>query len=274
MRLDGKTALITGAAKGIGRAIAVLFAKEGATVVINDIDTEEGPKTVQVIESNGGQAIFIKADVSKSEEVEGMIAETVKRFDAINILVNNAAIEIMGSLPDVNEEDWDRQMAVNLKGPFLCCKYAMPEMIKRGGGNIINVASQAVISVSHGVDAYIATKTGLVGLTKAIAWTNGCKNIRANALCPGPTDTGMQLAYVDSRKGGLSFKDEAAKTKLRTPLHRWATKEEIAYSALFLASDEAAFITGTCLVADGGETTGMACYPPPDFEQPLSVFTE
>lgn len=267
MRLDGKTALITGAAKGIGRAIATLFAKEGARVMVNDIDTEEGLNTANAIESSGGQAIFVEADVSRSDQVEDMIAQTVGRFDGLDILVNNAAIEIMGSVPDVNEEDWDRQIEVNLKGPFLCCKYAMREMIRRGGGNIINVASQAVISVSHGVDAYIAAKTGLVGLTKAIAWTNGCRNIRANALCPGPTDTGMQRAYVESRKGNLSFEDEAAKTKLRTPLHRWATKEEIAHSALFLAADESAFMTGTCLVVDGGETTGMACYPPPDFEE-------
>ena len=263
MKLKNQVALITGAAQGIGRAIAILFAKEGAKIAVNDINREGGDQTVTEIRKAGGEAVFVFGDVSKSVDVEKMVNATVKSYGKLNILVNNAAVDVRGLVTEMPEEVWDRTMDVIAKGTFLCTKYAIPEMIKQGGGSIVNIVSQSAFSVSYGSCAYCASKAAQLNLTKSTAWDYGSKNIRANAICPGPIKTDLMRRYLET------FKDPALAEHiitLRTPLHKWGTTEDVARLALYLASDESSFMTGAALIIDGGETAGIVTYQPPDFE--------
>lgn len=248
-RLQGKTALITGAGSGIGRATALLFAQEGARVAVADWD-EAGAKNV--VEEIGEGAIAIKVDVSKAADVEKMIAAAVSRFGRLDILYNNAGVCIPGMVHEMSEEAWDRTININLKGVFLGCKYVLPQMIKQGGGVILNTASVAGLEGHCGLPDYCASKHGVVGLTKSIALDYAKYNIRANCVCPGGVTTNIMkdaMAKLTPQELERRMKDMIPPA---TPMNRSAEPIEIARPALFLCSDDASFVTGQAFAADGG----------------------
>lgn len=247
--LVGKVAIVTGAGAGIGRAIARLYAAEGARVVVADRDPTGGAAAVAEISAAGGAADFRLVDVSQAAEVRALVAWTVAECGAIDILVNNAGIGIAATVVDTEEEDWDRLMAVNLKGPYLGCKYAIPHMLARGGGIIVNTASVAGLTAVTDRAAYCASKGGVIALTRAIAVDYATRNIRCNCICPGTVDT----PWIERIVAG--YPDPAAARAAmvaRQPLGRLGTAEEIAHCALYLASPYAAFVHGSALVIDGG----------------------
>ena len=229
-RLRGKVAIVTGAGSGIGRATAILLAKEGAKVVVCDIDRERGERTAKEILEMGGDAFFVEADVSKSKDVANLIRRTIEKYGRLDILVNNAGVESLASIFDITEEEWDRVLGVNLKGPFLCSKYAVPEMIKSGGGVIVNVSSVLGIVGSKGELAYCASKGGVIALTRAMALELADHNIRVNCICPGSVKTPMR-ERVMSRMS----REERRMAELSIPMKRVAEPEEIARAILFLS---------------------------------------
>ncbi len=251
MRLQGKVSLITGAATGIGEASALLFAEEGAKIVVADVKATEGLETVDKIKEFGGQAIFVEADVARSEDVRRMIEKTVKNFGKLDVLFNNAGISIHKSIQETTEEDWDRVIDTNLKGVFLGCKYAVPQMLKQGEGTILNTASEVGLVGANNLVAYCASKGGVIQFTKALSLDLAAKNIRVNSLCPGITMTPLLKSSIVN-----SPDPEARKRFLESsaPISRIAEPEEIAKGALFLASNESSFMTGAALVIDGGWT--------------------
>jgi NAD(P)-dependent dehydrogenase (short-subunit alcohol dehydrogenase family) len=250
MRLKDKVAIITGAGSGQGRAAAVLFAKEGARILATDWVAELGEETVAMVCKAGASAAFAKADVSDSAQVRNLIRQATERYGRIDVLYNNAGVGFssplsMGDVLSTPEEDWDRVIAINLRSMFLTCKYGIPEMIKGGGGSIINTASIAALIGGESAHAYTASKGGMVALTRALAVEFGPKNIRVNVICPGAIDTPMIAPVVDPiRKSGKGF--------MTSPIRRLGTPEDIAYCALYLASDESTFVTGATFVVDGG----------------------
>ena len=247
--LEGKRALITGAASGIGKAAALLFAKEGAAVSVTDRDTAGGLETVREIEGQGGRGLFVAADVTRAEDCESAVQQTVARLGGLDVLFNNAGIIIRRSVVELDEADWDRVMAVNVKSIFLMSKYAIPIMQAGGQGTIINMSSGWGLVGGPKAAAYCASKGAVVLLTKAMAVDCGPDGIRVNCLCPGDTDT--PLLRVEARQLGTNepeFLVEAA----RRPLGRVGSPEDIARAALFLASDASSYVTGTTLVVDGG----------------------
>jgi NAD(P)-dependent dehydrogenase (short-subunit alcohol dehydrogenase family) len=247
MRLKDKVAIVTGAASGIGQAIAQVFAKEGAKVVVNDINDKGGEATVKSITDCGGEALFVHADVSNSGEVRNMVKVTLEQFGGINVLVNNAAYLInFNPVLETPEDEWDIAIDVTLKGVFLCSKYALPEMIKAGGGSIINIASVGGMVGFADYSAYCSAKGGVIQLTKSMAIDYGRKNIRVNAICPGPIDTPTTPEAQDEKLHQWQ--------RDMTVLGRTATPEEVAWPAVFLACDESSFVSGSNLVVDGGWT--------------------
>ena len=247
MRLKGKVAIITGAASGIGRATAELFVKEGARVVVADVNAEMGQETVKLIKENQkGEAIFSQTDVARHDEVKELARLTVDNFGKLDILVNNAADREPGKpVVDCPEEEWDRTVAITLKGPYLCAKYSIPEMVKVGGGTIVNISSIAGIVTFPNGPAYAASKAGLNQLTKNIALDYRHQNIRVNAICPGVIDT-PGTAREKQNEEWNTYANE------RILLGRWGSAEEIADAVLFLASDESSYMNGAVIVADGG----------------------
>jgi NAD(P)-dependent dehydrogenase (short-subunit alcohol dehydrogenase family) len=242
MRLADKVAVITGAGSGIGRASAYLFAKEGAKVVVVDINDAGGKETVAAIEANGGEAIFVHTDVSVASEVKHLVKVTMDRFGKIDILFNNAGILIEPATVETTDESlWDRTYAVNVKGIFLGAKYAVPEMKKAGGGVIINTASDSGVSPLPRASAYASSKGAVITLTKALAVELAPDNIRVNCISPTRTETAM--ASSEERKKLMES---------LIPLGRSAKPEEIAYAALYLASDESSMLAGINLNVDGG----------------------
>jgi NAD(P)-dependent dehydrogenase (short-subunit alcohol dehydrogenase family) len=254
MRLQNKIAIITGAASGIGRATALLFAQEGAKIAVVDIDAEEGCITTESITKQGGEAIFIEADLSQSKDAQRVVDETVQEYERVDILHNNAGILIFGNVVDSTEKQWDKTMTVNLKSAFLLSKYTIPEMIKIGGGSIVNTASVGGIVGAENASAYAASKGGMIQLTRSMALDYGPENIRVNCICPGSTETPM-LRHVWQVEGQALGKDIDSMRESYLhgrPLRMIGTPEDMAYAALYLASDESRFVTGICLVVDGG----------------------
>jgi NAD(P)-dependent dehydrogenase (short-subunit alcohol dehydrogenase family) len=257
MRLQGKVALITGAASGIGRETALLFAAEGASVVAVDIDDYGGERTVNAIAASGSAAIYVHADVSSAAECEEMVAKTEEKFGRLDVLFNNAGIMHSGDDDAVatDEAVWDLTMAINLKGVFLGCKYGIPALRRAGGGSIINTASfVALLGAATPQLAYTASKGGVLALTRELAVVHARENIRVNALCPGPLRTELLMSFLNT--------DEKKQRRLvHVPMGRFGEAKEMAQAALFLASDESSYATGTEFVVDGGIT---AAYVTPE----------
>jgi cyclopentanol dehydrogenase len=248
-RLDGKVAIITGAAMGQGEAEAKLFASEGAKVVVTDIAVEEGQAVVEAIKAAGGDAIFIKHDVANEEEWKNVIKTTVDTYGKLNILVNNAGILDLAGLEETSNELWDRTMDVNLKGPFYGCKYAVPEMRKVGGGSVINISSIYGLIGSGGSTAYQSSKGALRIMTKTLAVQYATENIRFNSIHPGTIETPMTAP-------GLADPEIRASWMKVIPMARPGKPNDIAYCALWLASDESTFCTGAEIQIDGGTVAG------------------
>jgi len=252
MRLKDKVAIITGAGSGLGRAAALLFAREGAKVLVAANRDKDGEQTVKSIKDNSGDAIFTQVDVTRASDLEKAVKTAVDKYGKLNIMFNNAGTPGPGKLiADLTEDEWNRVLAVNLTGVFLGTKYAIPEMLKGGGGVIINVSSVAGVSPRRYAGAYAAAKAGVIQLTRTTALEYARKNIRVNCILPGPIDT----PFFTKVAGGNPEKIAVFKEKVRNevPLGRFAQPEEIARVALFLASDEASYITGAVFAADGGQ---------------------
>ena len=257
MRLKDKISLITGAASGIGRESALLFAGEGSKVVVADINEKGGEETVSMIRQSGGEASFIKGDVSQSGDVQEFISFTEKTYGQVNVLFNNAGIfhDSDGSVLETDEETWDLVMNVNLKGVFLGCKYGIPALLRAGGGSIVNTASfVALLGAATSQIAYTASKGGVLAMTREIAVEFARKNIRANAICPGPVQTPLLEEL-------LSDPERKQRRLVHIPAGRVAEAGEIAQAALFLASDEASYVNGSIFTVDGGIT---AAYVTPE----------
>lgn len=246
-----KVAVITGAGSGIGRATALLFAKKGAKVLVVDLDSKEGSKTVDSIEGHGGEARLVVADVSKASNVQRMVKTILELWGRLDILVNNAGIFTEGSVVETTEEDWNRVLGVNLDGVFLCMKYCIPEMIKGGGGVIVNVGSEAGLVGIRNQVAYNVSKSGVIALTKSTALDFAENNIRVNCLCPGRVLTPLVEKVISDSEDPEGTRRVLSDDR---PLKRMGKPEEIAAGILFLASDEAPYATGTILSIDGGYT--------------------
>jgi NAD(P)-dependent dehydrogenase (short-subunit alcohol dehydrogenase family) len=247
--LKNKIAVITGGASGIGRAAARLFAAEGAQVAILDINKESGEKTAAEIQSKGGSAFFIRCDVTKSDDCKAAVERVVAEFGGLDILFNNAGIIRRTNVLDTTEEDWDRVLDVNLKSVFLMCKFAIPYMIERGGGSIINTSSGWGLKGGENAVSYCASKGAVTNLTRALAIDHGPQKIRVNSICPGDVDTPM--LHGEAKQLGQEWA-EFEKDAIQRPLRRYAQPEEIAQAVLYLASDAAGYVTGSSLVIDGG----------------------
>lgn len=245
MRLKDKVAVVTGGGSGIGRASCILFAREGAKVVVSDVVDKSGEDVVRIIEDAGGKAVYVHCDVSKEDQAKNLIEEALREYGRLDVLYNNAGIGMVKLLPEMTEQEWDRIFGVNVKGGFFCSKYAIPQMKKQGGGVIVNTASNwGLVAYPHW-PAYCATKGAVIMLTKALAIDHAPDKIRVNCVCPGNIDTPLLRAGIAAEG---SF-EEATKT-----MGRIAKPEEVAYLALFLASDESSYITGAAMVVDNGES--------------------
>lgn len=249
MRLADKVAIITGAGSGMGRAAAQMFAAEGARVIVADFDEAAGSETVTMVTDAGGQASFVRADVSIEPEAEAMVDHAVERFGRIDVLYNNAGVmpEEDHSVVDTNVATWDRVMAINVRGVFLACKYAIPRMVEQGSGSVINISSfVALMGCSVPQDAYTASKGAVLSLTRSLAVQFAPQGVRSNAICPGPIETPMLQEW-------LLKDEEARKVRLaRNPTGRFGKPEEIVNVAIYLASDESRWTNGAHFVVDGG----------------------
>ncbi len=250
-RLYEKVTIITGAARGIGRAAALLFAREGARVVVADLDEINGKETVSLIRSKGGQAEFYKTNLIESDQVARLIDNTFKKFGRVDILYNNAGINHFARVTDTDEADWDNVMRVNVKSVFLTCKYALEIMMKQKSGVILNTASAAALVGLRNLAVYTASKGAVLQLTRNIALDYAQYGIRANAICPGVTSTEMTEKVIMSDSDPVAAR---ARFDRVIPRGTMATPLEIASVALFLVSDESSYITGAAIPADGGYT--------------------
>ena len=250
-RFSGKVAIVTGGASGIGRASALAFAAEGASVAIADVDRAGGEDALREAIATGGQAIFVEADVSKEAGAATIVDQTVASFGGVDILHNNAGVVSYGTVPDTPEEEWDRVLGINLKGVYLCSKHAVPELAKRGGGAIVNTASVQAFASQRLVAAYASSKAGVVALTKTMALDHAREGIRVNCVCPGSIDTPM-VRHAATR---FSMNDPEAAIRGWAEAHpagRIGEPGEVAAAVLFLASSDASFVTGATLTVDGG----------------------
>ncbi|MGH2597781.1 MAG: SDR family NAD(P)-dependent oxidoreductase [Dehalococcoidia bacterium] len=249
-RLENKVAVITGAGSGMGRATALLFAREGAAVLVADVNERGGEETVERIAAEGGRAAFLRTDVASSEDVHAMLHDALDRFGALDVLFNNAGIAgESGRLAEQSEASWQRVLDINLTGVYLGMRHAIPVMLERGGGSIISTASVAGMVGFAGAAAYCAAKAGVISLTRVAAVEYARWNIRVNCICPGVVETPL-LAEIY----GGDVEADRPRLLRRQPLPRFGTPEDIAQMALYLASDESAYVTGAAMVVDGGYT--------------------
>jgi NAD(P)-dependent dehydrogenase (short-subunit alcohol dehydrogenase family) len=249
MRLEGKVAIITGAGSGMGRVAAQMFAAEGARVVVAEFDEKAGSETVDLVTRAGGEASFVRTDVSKEPDAKGMVDHAVTAYGRVDVLYNHAGVmpEPDHSVIDTDVAVWDQVMAVNLRGVFLGCKYAIPQMLEQGSGSVINISSfVALLGCSVPQDAYTASKGAVLSLTRSLAVQFGPRGVRSNAICPGPIETPLLMDWL--------LKDEAAKQLrlARNPTGRFGKPEEIVNAAIYLASDESRWTNGAHFVIDGG----------------------
>jgi NAD(P)-dependent dehydrogenase (short-subunit alcohol dehydrogenase family) len=253
MKLKDRVAIVTGGAKGIGWGIAKVLLQEGAKVVIADWDETTGKKSAEEFRKNGGDATFVKCDVSNEEQVKAMVQATVDKYGKIDILVNDAGIGVYKTVLDTSSEDWDRCLSVNLKGQFLCAKYVIPHMQKLGKGSIVNISSVHSFQTVNGVAPYCASKGGITALTRNMAIDYG-PTIRVNSIAPGWVLTPLIQGIFDSYPDPA---DQQRQVERRQVMKRIGRPEDIGYAVAFLVSDEASFITGTQLYVDGGLTAQL-----------------
>ncbi len=257
MRLQNKVALITGGGGGIGRETALLFAQEGAALLLTDVNDAAGEETAQMVAAAGGRAHYLHADVARAAECEAMVAAAEQTFGKLDILFNNAGIMLSQDDDAVHTEEsvWDLTMAVNLKGVYLGCKYGIPALRRAGGGSIINTASfVALLGAATPQLAYTASKGGVLAMTRELAVIHARENIRVNALCPGPLRTELLMKF-------LNTEEKRQRRLVHIPMGRFGEAREMAFAALYLASDESSYVTGTEFVVDGGIT---AAYVTPE----------
>ncbi len=259
MRLKDKVAVVTGTGAGIGKVIAEVFAREGARVVASSRRSENGQPVVDGIVKEGGDAFFVKCDVSKEEDVTAMFKAALAKYGRIDILVNNAGVNFVSPFEQVEPVDWDRVINTDLRGTYLCSRAAILEMLKTGGGSIVNIATVHTYACLPGAAPYDAAKWGVIGLTKSLAVEFASRNIRVNALSPGLINTQI---WEDIQAAAPSKEECLAYWRTQIPMGRVGTCEEQAYAAVFLASDEAAYITGSNLYADGGMTSQLISKEP------------
>ena len=251
-RLDGKVAAITGGASGIGEATARLFVEEGARIAIADMDVERGHMVADEIKAAGGEVIFVEAHMEREADAFNFIHRTVEQYGRLDILVNNAGMRLYQTVVEASEESWDAILGVNLKGYAFCAKAAIPEMRKSGGGSLVNIASQRAFIAGGNMVQYDATKAAVTGLTRGMALDHALEGIRVNAICPGPIFTRFHARRAAAvGKSAEEFVDEFGRD---TMLKRPGTPREVANCVLFLASDEASFVTATCVLVDGGQS--------------------
>jgi NAD(P)-dependent dehydrogenase (short-subunit alcohol dehydrogenase family) len=246
----GKVAFVTGAASGIGRATALAFAREGASVLVADVSEQGNEETARMIEKEGGRAIAVRCDVTQAKDVKAALAKTIEAFGRLDFAFNNAGVEPkkLVATAELEEEEWNRIIDTNLRGVFLCMKHEIPLILKQGGGAIVNTSSGAGIIGIKGSPAYTAAKHGVIGLTRAAALDYAAQNIRVNVVCPGYIDTPMMSRYTGDTPEGR------AKVIAEEPVGRMGTPEEIAEAVIWLCSDAAAFMIGHAMVIDGGQT--------------------
>ena len=260
-RVKGKVAIVTGGGSigpgfGNGKASAIVYAREGAKVMVVDINIEAAEETAQIIKSEGGECFAFQADVTKASDCKDMVEACIKKYGRIDILHNNVGIARTGGPVDVKEETWDLVMDINVKSMFLTCKYTLPYMEKQGSGAIVNIASIAGISVPYAAVTYTSSKAANIALTRDIAIEYASKGIRANAILPGYLNTPMVAASLTKTFGGSA--EEAVKRRdAMVPMGKQGDAWDVAYAALFLASDEAKFITASALIIDGGQTAKL-----------------
>ena len=253
MKLNNRVVVITGAGSGIGRASALEFSKNGAAVAIADIDLAGAQETVRLVENDGGVARAFSTDVSQAESVKRLVTGTLEAFSRVDVLLNNAAIQVNKTIEDTSVEEWNRQIAVNLGGVFLCSKFFLPTL-RTAKGCIINMSSVNGYFVEPFCAGYCATKAGIIGLTKAMAIDHGKEGIRVNCICPGYIDAGLAEGYFQAQPDPAVARQAAGKLHA---LWRIGRPEEVGRVAVFLASDEASFMTGSVVVVDGGFGSGL-----------------
>ena len=253
MKLKDRVVVVTGAASGIGRASAQEFAREGARVVVGDINMAKAEETAQHIKAAGGEATAIQVDVADSASVRELVKRTLEAFSAVHVLLNNAAIQVNKTVEDTTAEEWNREIGVNLGGVFLCSKYLLPHL-RKTRGTIINMASVNGFFVEPMCAGYCATKGGIIALTKAMAIDHGKDGIRVNCICPGYIDAGLAWGYFEAQPDPTAARSAAGKLHA---LRRIGTAEEVGRVAVFLASDDASFMTGSVVSVDGGFGSGL-----------------
>ena len=260
--LEGKKAIVTGATSGIGVGIAALFAKEGAEVAVVGRNAERGEGVASKISASGGKAFFVQADVSKSSDVERMVSTCVQRMGGVDVLVNNAGVQALGKLTEMTEADWDTVFGINVKGTFLCSRAVVPEMLKRGGGAIVNIGSVGGLRSFAGGSIYCSSKSAIVAFTKAVALEYGSRGVRANCICPGSIETPMLAEYAD-HKDATEALNRKARDEIAAgiPVGRIGTPDDVARMVVFLASSGSSFLNGGIYVVDGGATAGQIAAP-------------